>query len=297
MNTISSLSIYIPRIHSKHTEEDIRQKFTRVGFVSRVDFTPINKRHGFYERIDEVFKSAFVHFSELEEFSALRHVIENGNSYKIYLDNSDEYWMCYKNIHPIPSTMMNIHQVVENCNIMENIIEGQEQKIKEQEETINEISKKLGEMSKKLEGVYTVVYQLTGGLYCQRTQMESLENNLVFLGLERIYKDVEDEHRWTYWPTTRQGDENERRLDELEKTVKNIVENVLDIEEDEIEDSNLYKRKMERCSERNNHYGDSMSLDTQDDHVENCQTVDHNGSIISELSDEIKNSYDLCDRE
>jgi tetrahydromethanopterin S-methyltransferase subunit G len=286
---------------SKHTEEDVRRVFSRVGLVSRVDFTPINKRPGFGEHLDELAKSAFVHFSELEEFSAIRHVIENGNSYKIFLDNSNEYWMCYKNIHPVPSTMMNIHQVVENCTLMENAIEKQEKKMKEQEDLVNEISKKIDKMSKKLEGIHTVVYQLIGGLYCQTTQVRQLESNLVDLGIEQEYSYVDDKHRWTIWPTTRQGDENERRLDELEKTVNRIVESVLETDDDDIQDNRLYRRKIETSLERNLfNFDEDVSVNTYYAIKENkgVKSVpeDDDMSVSSEFSDEIKNSYDLCDR-
>ena len=304
MNASSPLSIYIPRMLSKHTEEDVRRVFRQfsVGVVSRVDFTPINKRPGFSERLDEVAKSAFVHFSEIDEFSAIRHVIKHGNSYRIFLDNSDEYWTCYKNIHPVPSTMMNIHQVVENCTIMEKTIEIQEQKMKEQEDKIKEQEAKIDKMSKKLDGVYTVVYQLLGGLYCQRTQMGTLENHLVELGLERVFNDVNDENRWSSWPTTRQGDENEHRLDELEKTVNRIVESVLETDEDDIQDSRLYRRKLEMSLERNLfNFDEDVSVNTHDAIKEkgtvNSIPEDDDTSVSSEFSDEIKNSYDLCDRD
>lgn len=289
MNSTSSHSIYIPRMLSKHTEEDVRQKFRHSGFVTRVDFTPINKTHGFNERLDEAFKSAFVHFSDLEEFSAVRHVIEYGNSHKMYLENSNEYWMCFKNIHPIPSTMMNIHQIVDNCSQLELLIEKQEQKIKQQDKDFNELWT-------KVEDLHTVVYQLIGGLYCQKTQVGEINRNLELLGFIKDGRNKIDEHRWTFWPTTRQGDENERRLDELEKVVNKMVDNLLS-GEDDLQDTELYRRKFELVSTSND---DSSSVNTQDainpddviEKVDEQKMADSNFDS-SELSDRITDSYEF----
>ena len=57
-------SIYIPRIASYHNEEKIRNvmEFLHIGQVEYIDFTPINKKPGFNENVDQDFKSVFIHF-------------------------------------------------------------------------------------------------------------------------------------------------------------------------------------------------------------------------------------------
>ena len=58
-------SIYIPRVHILDTEQRIYEIFVErsIGAVVRVDFTPLNKKQGFQENIEEnaIYKSAFVH--------------------------------------------------------------------------------------------------------------------------------------------------------------------------------------------------------------------------------------------
>ena len=59
-------SIYIPRMSIDHDEESIKyyMMINGIGNVSHIDFTPINKKPGFGENVDEVVKSAFVHFDD-----------------------------------------------------------------------------------------------------------------------------------------------------------------------------------------------------------------------------------------
>ena len=107
--------------------------------------------------------------------------------------------------------MMNIHQVVENSRHLETLVEEQKNKIQKLEEKINNMDQ--------------VIYQFVGGLFCQRTQEGVLENYLRVLDGEgfSLKPLPEDTHKWTHWPTTRQGDECEKRISALENYMRDIT--------------------------------------------------------------------------
>ena len=173
-------SIYIPRISIDHNEESIAYYISQfqIGTVSHIDFTPINKQPGFSENVDQVAKSAFIHFSNPRfcfdkgkhetdlENSKFWKTIAAGQPYKLQVSRN-EYWLCLKNKNPIQRTMMNIHQVVENGRYLEELIEAQAKIIKMQSEKIEEIDK-------KLDATYIIVYQLLGGHCCQVAPSEIL---------------------------------------------------------------------------------------------------------------------------
>jgi uncharacterized coiled-coil protein SlyX len=230
MNTVSS--IYIPRISTVWEEESIRNIMAAyfIGTVSHVDFTPINPKPGFTETNEHLVISAFVHFSD-------PHVI-HGRSYKSHYSNvyfwdiirserayklmvsSDEFWICLKNKNPTQRTMMNIHQVVENCRHLESIVTEQAQEIKNLKETVVE-------MSKKLDGVHRTIYQLVGGLYCQKSQsgMINIHKNQLGFGYNNATTE-NDTHTSKHWPTTRQGDINTKRIENLEAKLKSLEDDL-----------------------------------------------------------------------
>jgi hypothetical protein len=155
-------SIYIPRVDSEHTEESIAYYMSahHIGYVSHVDFTPINKKPGFDENLNQVVKSAFVHFSDPWFCSDKQYYFQRrtypGNSqfwntisaeksYKIQVSNN-EYWICLKNKNPVQRTMMNIHQVVENGRYLEKLITMQAEEIKNLTDTVRKLEETLNTM-------------------------------------------------------------------------------------------------------------------------------------------------------
>jgi hypothetical protein len=151
-------SIYIPRMSIDHNEESIAYYISQfqIGTVSHIDFTPINKQPGFSENVDQVAKSAFIHFSNPRfcfdklylcqdgtdlGCSKFWKTIASGEPYKLQVSRN-EYWLCLKNKNPIQRTMMNIHQVVENGRYLEELIEEQSKKIQEQAKKIAELEDK-----------------------------------------------------------------------------------------------------------------------------------------------------------
>jgi hypothetical protein len=116
-------------------------------------------------------------------------------------------------------------------------------------------------LSVKIDGLRGAVYTLLNGLYCQHTQMESLNEHLELIGLEHsVETDYRDTHPSGIWPTTRQGDRNRKRIEQLENTLKTILEF----------DANCFA-------------------------YEQVETKSDTSSVSSNHSEErIKNSFDLC---
>lgn len=220
-------SIYIPRVSAGHTMESIQHimNYIPLGGINRVDFIPINKKPGFGEHVDSVVKSAFVYFSHPNrevgsEGEKIWRKILSGESYKIQV-YANEYWICLKNKNPIRSTMMNIHQVVENSRHLEGLLVSQQKIIQDQEERIKHFDRKIKNMD-------SVIQQLIGGLYCQETQRGIAELHRRILNRDDLSNKPlpEDTHKWNIWPTTRQGDESEKRIKELEDQLQGLIDDL-----------------------------------------------------------------------
>lgn len=279
----SFASIYIPRMSIGWTEEAIKGFMSdiRIGSVSHVDFTPINKKPGFGENVDSVVKSAFIHFSnpiigadDKYHFRSNNYLInsfwvtiENGQSYKLNVPIGG-YWICLKNKNPVQRTMMNIHQVVENGRYLENLITEQAEEIKKLKDTVD--------------GLHHTVYQLLGGLYCQHSQGGILNLHLKTIGLGsgdgRTSDD--DTHPSGIWPTTRQGDENSQRIEKLEHFISNInnvkKERIAKNMYDEYES---FQRAAENIERRMNELPDSQSYDIREE-LRNQAKIIHTEKII-----------------
>ena len=203
----NSISFYIPHMDLNITEEYIKEtfKWNNIGTVIRVDFTPLHKKPGFQEdMINNTTKSAFVHMDTYNDNFLAQDIYNKvfllKNAHKLQLDfHSPKYWLLLKNNNPIPNTMMNNAQIVENCRVLEN----------------------------RIDNIQQVLYQLIGGLFCENTQRNILEvhKNVLFSEgmLPIITEDeVEDTNVWGLNPTTRQGDSNEQRIQTIEERLRNI---------------------------------------------------------------------------
>jgi hypothetical protein len=226
-----SFCFYISRVNEFATVSDVIRAFNKIGVVHRVDFTPVNKQPGFKEDLSGKHKSAFVHVTELLTLGKeIRFEIVTTGMYKFYpylAGHSSEYWVLSKSRNSVQDTMMNNAQIVHNCRYLEEKLEA---KIEEQAATIQALTE-------KLDGVHIVVQQLLGGLFCQKSQGQALTDHLSFLFPER-YTGVRsrfeepDDSKWTSWPTTRQGDECERRIEALEKSLLETRQAVTEKEDD-----------------------------------------------------------------
>lgn len=222
-----SVCIYIPRIAVTFTEYNIVLLFNNfdIGRVSRVDFTSIGKKPGFIEEPTEAtelntnFRAAFIHIeafygSQLSD--DIQRALETEECYKLQVSEKS-FWMLLKATNPIKETKMNIHQIVDNCRYLEGIVEAQQKQIEAQQKQIEELTR----ITSRVEGE---VYQLFGGLFNQTTQRGTLNLHIKMLGVD-INEDVSvpNTSKWDNWPTTRQGDENERRIEELEKKLATVT--------------------------------------------------------------------------
>lgn len=157
-----SISIYIPRIPSSITEEYVVRMFSLhvIGDVRRVDFAPINKLPGFGEHDDAPFCCAFVHFNHFYNTLTTQQIInvlnnENG-CYHFYYDASNIYWILVKNHRPIPDTVMNKHQIVENARVLERQMKQQSFQIEKQQQIISE---QMGYIDKMQNVLYILLSQ------------------------------------------------------------------------------------------------------------------------------------------
>jgi len=149
----SYYSIYIPRIKiAFDTDNDyIRQELSYIGTISRIDFVPIGKKQGFKEEFYCDVMTAFVHFSFLTEegIKIRKSMNDNYNKpYRYFLkSNRTSYWLLLPVKNPVPNTMMNNAQIVENCRFLEN-------KVEELTETVNELKKIIEELRPKNDNLF-----------------------------------------------------------------------------------------------------------------------------------------------
>ena len=210
------LSFYIPRMNVKFTKTEIKNIF-EYRFIDcnivRTDFVTILNPDN---TDNPAYRSVFIivylrNWPTSIELYKTTYVEET--AYKFYLnDKNDRYWLLLKNKYPVPETELNLSQVVENARLLEERVTKQEEIIEYQ--------------ATKIEKIENVVYQLLGGLFNQSTQSEVLNQNL-----NNLLDDNEvcwsptngdSKSKWAIWPTTRQGDDSEVRIQKLENELKQV---------------------------------------------------------------------------
>jgi len=176
--------------------------------------------------------------------------LQNGKKFKYYCQILPErgYWVLQQNKSPIRSTLMNTHQIVANALLLEehvhNTIEPRLQRQEKMQQYITEetratidyledhiasikkenidLKKHAEWLEEHLASTRMTVSQLIGGLFCQKTQRGMIDTHLEILYPEREctthYK--EDTDTGSEWPTTRQGDELEKKFALLEARIK-----------------------------------------------------------------------------
>lgn len=224
-NSSTTNSFYIPRMLVGTREQDVKKVFeeANIGNVYRIDFAPLGKKPGFVENLTGTHKSAFVHFTSVFEGHHINTLVRDGQEYKLFpYRNSDEYWLLKPVRSIMQDTMMNNAQIVSNCRALENKVAEQAAKIDEQSATIDALKQ-------DLKGLQDVVQHLVRGLYCQESQAQCINSHMcsMFEG-DKPYQigrfENPDTHQWDSWPTTRQGDDSERRIESLERQFKELTE-------------------------------------------------------------------------
>ena len=129
-----------------------------------------------------------------------------------------------------------IKRILTEFDIMQNEMSELHDKVELMESVIQQQSSKLDKYNE-------VFYYLLGGLFNSTTQRKTFSNYMetIFGDLsedEKIhYENVTNNSKWGDLPTTRQGDENEKRIEYLEEKLNNILESIQQKEETEKEET------------------------------------------------------------
>lgn len=82
--------------------------------------------------------------------------------------------------------------------------------------------------AEEIERCKSVIYQLVGGLFNQKTQKWIGKSHVnVLYGTSN---EDEEEANDSVWPTTRQGDEHEERIRKMEETMRKLEERIISFE-------------------------------------------------------------------
>lgn len=114
------------------------------------------------------------------------------------------------------------------------------------EERMDAVEKQLASatLEKKVKDIDLCVRQIIGGIYCQRTQNGIIQNNMDVLDGKKFVYDMngiaitnypEPTHKHGYYPTTRQGDKLEARVEKLEQMLMPKSARIVVIEEPNID--------------------------------------------------------------
>lgn len=97
-----------------------------------------------------------------------------------------------------------------------------------------ELRKIVENHAEEIEHCKSVIYQLVGGLFNQKTQKwigKSHVNVLYGTSNEDEEEEANDSEANDYvWPTTRQGDEHEERIRKMEETIRKLEERIVSFE-------------------------------------------------------------------
>jgi hypothetical protein len=180
-----------------------------------------------------------------------------------------------------------------NAREIEELKQQHGEKIDNYDKQIEYLKKKVKKQNKRIEGQRQVLYQLLGGLFDHTTQRPILSDHLKDIGVILNCSLCQGEchcknnHKWDIYPTTRQGDECETRIDAIEKTIVNIGRILLGrtTESEKVptlEDATLDKDE-----------SPSSPLDSLSE-----SSATSSGSSMSSINvKRMKNSYDLCGNE
>jgi hypothetical protein len=94
-----------------------------------------------------------------------------------------------------------------------------------------ELRKIIESHADEIERCKSVIYQLVGGLFNQKTQkwIGKAHAN-VLLGKKYEPEENEEDEVCCIWPTTRQGDEHEERIRKMEETMRKLEDRIVSFE-------------------------------------------------------------------
>jgi hypothetical protein len=128
-----------------------------------------------------------------------------------------------------------------STNMQNTFVNEMEQQLLLLSEKVTHMENIIEKQSKQIKSQNHVLYCLIGGLFNQTTQGNTIASHLELLFDDFTQEDKEyysrDEFnqfdKWSVWPTTRQGDENEQRIEQLETKLNTILE-IIHEEEEEV---------------------------------------------------------------
>jgi chromosome segregation ATPase len=94
-------------------------------------------------------------------------------------------------------------------------------------EAIEDLKRELAATKTEIKDIKESVYQLLGGLYNHKTQEKGLDHAISVLFSEEVDVPNEEYNDESIWPTTRQGDKNEARIQKLEETMDVLVDEAM----------------------------------------------------------------------
>ena len=90
-------------------------------------------------------------------------------------------------------------------------------------QTVEDQGEIIQKQAQQIERLQDTVYQLIGGLFNQQKQAEQIDLAVAMLRNRKPKRQQEDDpDYYTVWPTTRQGDDLEHRMTELETKMEKI---------------------------------------------------------------------------
>jgi len=258
------LSFYIPRVNVGVSKTEVKNIFEYKFLdcrIERIDFVSILNPD---KTVNPSYRTVFIHMylrnspSSIALYNAT-YVAEA--AYKMYLnDKKDQYWLLLKNKYPVPETELNLSQVVENARLLEERVAQQEELIEYQ--------------VTKIEKIENVVYQLLGGLFNHTTQDNFLQQHINSLldNNEVCWSptNYNTKSKWGHYPTTRQGDDSEMRIQELENDLKQVKRFVVFHNEHKFSDEDSSDEDEDDISPHSSMPGLEQIYSNDDDTSSNC---------------------------
>jgi hypothetical protein len=193
--------------------------------------------------------------------------------------------------------------------LIQMMLDMQEQ-VSELKDKLEIMENVIQQQSAKLNSYNEVFYYLIGGLFNHTTQPKTFINYMetIFGDLnedeKEHYKNITNSSRWRDLPTTRQGDENEQRIECLEEKLNTI----LGIIQQNDDTQNQYIQKEETATQKSEDicYSivSSSSHSSMPDLIECSDTIDSNNlsmqnsmeySDTSSISSSVINDVDYVD--
>jgi len=296
-STENSYSIYVPRVidlcRSDLTISRLCRIFDSVGIVERVDLTPINSQQGFSRNSADPnsrFQSAFIHFKYLYDCDLSKDIfvcLESGAAYKWQISQV-EYLILKKNYNPIPTTLMNNSQIVENCRLLENTVAENAKKLSEQIEKVASLEKIIQEQSQSIYRLQETLYQVIGYSFDQSNNEGDIFSLVNYM--------KHGKHCDTRWLMNNEDDGTKEFL------VKTIKEQKLKFEQEKgifcFAGENDEELSCDSRSSTSSSMPSLVSITSEEyNETELAEKSSTNSSLTSRStlsSQRIRNSYDLC---